>query len=140
MLKPNNNHFMANNNTELQTLFDTIITLRGDKGCPWDKKQTSRTLSRYLLSETTELIAAIDNNDANNTCEELGDVLYILIMIAEINREQGLFDFNDVIREINTKLIRRHPHVFAGQPYESEEQLAAQWQAIKALEKKSNTN
>jgi tetrapyrrole methylase family protein / MazG family protein len=135
-LKPNTNHFMANNNTEIQTLVDTIETLRGDKGCPWDKKQTCFSLSEYLVSETTELLAAIDNHDTNNICEELGDVLYILIMIAEIKREKGSFDFSDVIRGINSKLIRRHPHVFAGQSYENEEQLAAQWQAIKAMEKK----
>ncbi len=120
----------------LQILLDTINTLRGKQGCPWDRKQTCTTLTKYLQSECDELLEAIKNNDHDNIREELGDVLYLLIMIADINKDQGLFEFKDVIESINSKLIRRHPHVFAGQPYENEEQLAAQWQAIKAKEKK----
>ncbi|NTW88952.1 MAG: nucleotide pyrophosphohydrolase, partial [Desulfobulbaceae bacterium] len=84
-------------------------------------------------------LAAISNDDHANICEELGDVLYLLIMIADINKDLGRFEFEDVIKSINVKLIRRHPHVFAGQTYENEEQLAAQWQAIKAEEKKQNS-
>ncbi len=120
----------------LQILLDTINTLRGKQGCPWDRKQTCTTLTKYLQSECDELLEAIKNDDHDNIREELGDVLYLLIMIADINKDQGLFEFKDVIESINSKLIRRHPHVFAGQPYENEEQLAAQWQAIKAKEKK----
>jgi len=120
----------------LQILLDTIYTLRGDQGCPWDRKQTCTSLTKYLQSECEELLAAINNDDHDNIREELGDVLYLLIMIADINKDLGLFEFKDVIESINAKLIRRHPHVFAGQKYENEEQLAAQWQAIKAKEKK----
>ncbi|MDK9707791.1 MAG: nucleotide pyrophosphohydrolase [Desulforhopalus sp.] len=127
---------MKNNNAALQTLFNTIGTLRGAQGCPWDKKQTCSSLIQYLQSECDELIAAIENNDHKNICEELGDVLYVLIMISAINKDKGVFDFSDVIQTINEKLIRRHPHVFAGKPYESEEQLAVQWQEIKASERK----
>jgi tetrapyrrole methylase family protein / MazG family protein len=127
---------MTNDNTVLQTLFDIVGTLRGEQGCPWDKKQTCASLTQYLQSECDELIVAIKNNDDRNICEELGDVLYVLIMISEINKDRGSFDFSDVVRTINEKLIRRHPHVFAGQPYESEEQLAVQWQQIKANERK----
>jgi uncharacterized protein YabN with tetrapyrrole methylase and pyrophosphatase domain len=129
---------MIDNNMKLQNLLDTIDTLRGEQGCPWDKKQTCISLQKYLRSECDELLAAITNEDHANICEELGDVLYLLIMIADINKGMGLFEFKDVIESINTKLIRRHPHVFAGQAYENEEQLAAQWQAIKAEEKKQN--
>ena len=121
---------------KLETLRETIATLRGEQGCPWDKKQTCDSLTKYLRSECDELLAAIHNNDPVNICEELGDVLYLLIMVSDINRELGLFGFNDVIESINAKLIRRHPHVFAGQSYENEEQLTAQWNAIKAEEKK----
>lgn len=120
----------------LQILLDTIYTLRGDQGCPWDRKQTCTSLTKYLQLECEELLAAINNDDHDNIREELGDVLYLLIMIADINKDLGLFEFKDVIESINAKLIRRHPHVFAGQKYENEEQLAAQWQAIKAKEKK----
>lgn len=127
---------MNNDNLKLHILMDTINALRGEQGCPWDKKQTCISLKKYLQAECEELLAAINNEDHVNICEELGDVLYLLIMITQINNEQGFFAFNDVLESINAKLIRRHPHVFAGQTYENEEQLTAQWLAIKAKEKK----
>ena len=130
---------MINQNINLAGLLQTISTLRGQQGCPWDRKQTCASLKKYLQSECTELLEAIDKNDHKNICEELGDVLYILIMISEINKDLGLFSLDEVIESINKKLIRRHPHVFAGTTYENDEQLAAQWQAIKALEKKENS-
>ena len=130
---------MTFNKIKFIKLLETIAALRGKDGCPWDKKQTCLSLAKHVKSECEELLSAIRNNDHNNICEELGDVLYLLVMIAEINNDQGLFNFNDVIETIDAKLIRRHPHVFAGLPYESEEQLNAQWLAIKALEKKSNS-
>lgn len=126
---------MTYTNQNLQQLFDTISTLRSDKGCPWDKKQTPSSLIVHLQSEVLELISAITNDDTQNTCEELGDVLYILIMVAMYNKERRVFDFSDVIQQINEKLIRRHPHVFAGTPYKDEADLDRQWQEIKAREK-----
>lgn len=126
-------------NYDLQDLITTIRSLRGTEGCPWDKRQTSLSLLQYLRSECDELHEAIAKDDASNTCEELGDLLYILIMITEINKDLENFEFADVIRNINDKLIRRHPHVFAGQTYENEDQLTAQWQAIKAEEKRKNS-
>ncbi len=127
---------MADNNIKLQNLLDTIDILRGEQGCPWDRKQTCASMREYLQSECDELLAAISNDDHDNICEELGDVLYILIMITAINKDLGTFGLQDVLESINAKLIRRHPHVFAGQTYENEDQLTAQWQAIKAKEKK----
>ena len=124
---------------EFHALIATIRSLRGNQGCPWDKRQTSVTLLKYLQSECEELQEAIKKNDTVNTCEELGDLLYLIIMISEINKDLGNFELLDVFRNINEKLIRRHPHVFAGQPYENENQLAAQWQAIKAEEKRKNS-
>jgi uncharacterized protein YabN with tetrapyrrole methylase and pyrophosphatase domain len=123
----------------LSELVSTIKTLRGEDGCPWDKRQSPSSLLKYLESECEELVVAIQNDDHVNICEELGDLLYIIIMISEIHNDHGVFQLSDVIATVNKKLIRRHPHVFAGQPYENEEQLAAQWQAIKAEEKKKNT-
>ncbi len=130
---------MTQNNRGLQGLIATIETLRGESGCPWDKKQTSSSLLEHLKSECEELVDAVQKNDEPNICEELGDLLYLVIMMAEINKDLGKFQISDVIRGINEKLIRRHPHVFAGVAYESEEQLAVQWQKIKAEEKKKNT-
>lgn len=78
---------------------------------------------------------AIAKDDHENICEELGDLLYLIVMVAETQAKAQHFDLNDVIRTINEKLIRRHPHVFAGAPLLDEEGLRAQWQAIKVLEK-----
>lgn len=129
---------MTNTDKLLQPLLTTIKALRADNGCPWDKKQTSQSLVKYLCSEFNELLEAIDSDDTENICEELGDLLYILIMYAEIHASLDKFSLRDVITQINEKLIRRHPHVFAGKPYESEEQLSQQWLEIKAEEKKKN--
>ena len=126
---------MTNTNPDLQQLINTICTLRGDQGCPWDKKQTPSTLIKYLKSETDELIIAIGNHDTKNTCEEIGDILYVLIMITISSKEQSSFGFSDVIKGVNEKLIRRHPHVFAGKTYENEIDLERQWEEIKAQEK-----
>ncbi len=81
---------------------------------------------------------AIQNRDYSNICEESGDLLYLIVMLSEICKENGQFQFSDVIHHVNQKLIRRHPHVFNGQPCKSEEELAKQWQEIKADEKKKN--
>jgi len=124
---------------KIQTLIDTIRALRGPQGCPWDRRQTSLSLLKYLKSECDELHEAITGDDSRNTSEELGDLLYIIIMISEINKDLNKFELSDVLHNINEKLIRRHPHVFAGATYENEEQLTAQWQAIKAEEKRKNT-
>jgi MazG family protein len=131
---------MTSDNETLQKLIDTIRRLRGPDGCPWDRKQTAESLSQYLAAECEELLAAIRNNDPENICEELGDVLYLLIMIAEINKDQLLFQFSDVVAHVNAKLIRRHPHVFAGQSYNDEADLTAQWERIKAAEKEKKSN
>jgi len=130
---------MTNCTHELHELISTIKTLRGKNGCPWDKRQDSLSLVKYLQSECEELVRAIRNDDHVNICEELGDLLYLLVMFSEIHSDHGNFQLSDVIQTVNKKLIRRHPHVFAGGTYENEEQLAAQWEAIKAMEKKKNT-
>jgi len=130
---------MTNHNQELLQLVSTIQTLRGEDGCPWDKRQSPPSLIKHLRSECEELAVAITNDDGVNTCEELGDLLYLIVMISEIHSDLEDFNLSDVIRTVNEKLIRRHPHVFAGQAYENEEQLAIQWEAIKAEEKKKNT-
>lgn len=127
---------MTKTNHLLQELIDTVQTLRSQNGCPWDKRQTSRSLIKCIKSETAELIQGIENDDIDNICEELGDVLYLIIMLTEINKEREHFQLSDVLQAINKKLIRRHPHVFAGATYASEKELAEQWEAIKAGEKK----
>ncbi len=129
----------TNCDLQLSDLLNTIQTLRGKDGCPWDRRQNSHSLLTYLQSECQELVDAIQNDDHINICEELGDLLYLIVMFSEIGNDQGHFHLGEVICTINEKLIRRHPHVFAGKSYENEEQLAAQWEAIKAEEKKKNS-
>ena len=133
---PNNIRPMKPSTAPLDALLETIRALRSDSGCPWDRRQTPASLKKHLQAECEELLAAIDNDDHANVREELGDILYLLLMIARMHEELGHFDHVAVLETINAKLIRRHPHVFAGTTWESEEQLRAQWQAIKEQEKK----
>ena len=116
--------------------FLTVIEkLRSEHGCPWDKKQTPATIKKYLLEETAELAEAIDQDDAGHILEETGDLLYILAMLCQMFKERDVFCFDDALRTITQKMIRRHPHVFAGVPVGDEEALRKQWQDIKQRER-----
>ena len=121
-------------------LLHTIQSLLGPDGCPWDQRQTILSLKKYFIEEFAETIAAIDNNDPDNLCEELGDMLFLVILMAEINHKNGIFTLQDVLRKINEKMIRRHPHVFAGGEKGTAEELEKQWRAIKSQEKEKKTN
>ena len=93
-----------------------VAALRSENGCPWDREQTFESLKPCMINEMTEAIAAIniykEEKDAENLCEELGDVLLQVVLLAQIAQEEGLFQIEDVIRGISRKMIRRHPHVF----------------------------
>lgn len=115
----------------------TMARLRAPDGCPWDREQTHATLVRCLIDEVSELIDTIDRHDYPHMREELGDVLIQVVFHAQIAAEQGLFDFDDVARDINEKLVRRHPHVFGTARIETSDQVLAQWEIIKATEKKN---
>lgn len=123
------------NNYGFNDLMDTIKQLRSDEGCPWDRKQTTLSLKKYLLEEFDEIIAALDSGDTENLCEELGDFLYLILMIGEINKDNGSFDVRRIVSGINEKLIRRHPHVFSTRKQLSESELRSQWARIKEREK-----
>ena len=122
---------------DIKKLHHTIQALRGPEGCPWDKKQNFLSLIKYLEEEAHELIEALEKDDIPNICEEIGDVLYILMMLSEIGREKRLFSFNDVIEGINKKLIFRHPHVFGDVTITSEHELREIWENAKQQEKKN---
>lgn len=119
----------------LNRLHQTVKTLRSLDGCPWDGKQTVHSLKKYLHEEFSEIIEAIENDDPANLCEELGDFLYLILMLSEISSEQKLFSLEDVINSIDQKLIRRHPHVFGDHTELDETALRKQWQQIKDDEK-----
>ena len=121
----------------IDELTATMARLRSPTGCPWDQEQTHASLVRCLIDEVSELIDTIDRNDYPHMREELGDVLIQVVFHAQIAAEKGLFDFDDVAREINEKLIRRHPHVFGTGKLETSEQVIVEWERIKATEKKN---
>lgn len=116
-----------------------VAHLRGPEGCPWDKEQTHQTLARFTLEEAAELAAALDSGEAQHICEELGDVLLQVVLNAEVARQAGQFDISDVIEGINQKMIRRHPHVFAGTKVKSSSEVITNWQKLKDQENGAET-
>ena len=93
-------------------LVNTVAKLRSDQGCPWDLEQTSESLSQYILQETYEVLECIDNNDSKALKDELGDLLFQILIQSLIRDEKKEFSISDVLESINIKLIKRHPHVF----------------------------
>lgn len=130
---------MSDRASEIRQRFSTLVEvmqrLRGPDGCPWDHKQSFDTLKGYLLEETYEVLDAIDQRDWPELAEELGDLLLQPVFIAQIASEQGLFDIGDSLEAINSKLIRRHPHVFADASAETAEDVKKRWDEIKSQEK-----
>ena len=122
-----------------------IMTMLRDKqhGCPWDLEQTIKSLLPYTLEEVYEVADAIENNDLVELEDELGDLLFQVIFYAQIAKEQGAFDFQDIATAITDKLVRRHPHVFPDGDVEkfgiqqdiSAQQVVVNWEAIKELER-----
>jgi MazG family protein len=118
-----------------ERLVKIMARLRAPGGCPWDRKQTFESLRPYLVEETYEALDAIDRQDWDHLAEELGDVLLQIVFQAEIAREKGLFDIDDVVRSITEKLIRRHPHVFGEDAVDTADQVVERWEEIKTKEK-----
>jgi len=121
----------------IDDLRQTVARLRAPGGCPWDREQTHESLARCLIDECSELLDAIDRLDLPHMREELGDVLVQVIFHAQLAAERGEFDFDDVAREINEKLVRRHPHVFGANRLDTSAQVLVQWDAIKRTERQT---
>ncbi|MBS0662170.1 MAG: MazG family protein [Verrucomicrobia bacterium] len=121
----------------IEDLCRTMARLREPGGCPWDQEQNHATLVRCLIDEVSELIDTIDRHDLPHMREELGDVLIQIVFHARLAEEAGHFNFEDVARDINDKLVRRHPHVFGDGKLDTSDQVIAQWEVIKAGEKKN---
>ena len=117
----------------LDTVMRITERLRAPDGCPWDREQTHASLRPHLLEEAYEALAALDSGDPARLRDELGDLLLQIALHAEIARQEGTFDANEVARRLNEKLIRRHPHVFAGKEIAGGD-LLAQWEQIKREE------
>ena len=121
----------------IEDLIHTVSRLRAPDGCPWDREQTHQSLAQCLVDECSELLETIDLGDMDHMREELGDVLVQVVMHAQMADEVGRFNFEDVAREINEKLVRRHPHVFGDGNTEAEDsgKVLKLWDEIKAQEK-----
>jgi tetrapyrrole methylase family protein / MazG family protein len=118
---------------EFDRLVQLLETLRGEKGCPWDKRQTVQSFKTFLLEEVYELIHAIETGDNDMLREEMGDLLFHILFISQICREHGLFDIRDVLNRVYDKMYHRHPHVFA--PDSSDLPIEQRWEELKKSEK-----
>jgi tetrapyrrole methylase family protein / MazG family protein len=116
-------------------LCETIAKLRSPEGCPWDRQQTLASIKPYTLEETYELLEAIDADDNEAICEELGDVLLQVVLDSQIARDEGRFDIVPVIEGITGKMIRRHPHVFGDETAETAADVSQHWDKAKSAEK-----
>ncbi len=120
---------------QLRELIALIKKLRAPDGCPWDQKQTQRDIGKYLLDESYEVVDALAENNPLHIREELGDVLFQILFIAEIAAEQGDFSLVEVMTAIKEKMIRRHPHVFGDVKVNSVREVKENWQEIKDRER-----
>lgn len=119
----------------LDPLIEVMAQLRSPDGCVWDLEQTHASLRRYIVEEVYEVLEAIDNEDAEALCEELGDLLLQLVFHARIAEECGAFTMQDVVDEVTGKMIRRHPHVFGSITVQDAAEVVLNWDQIKQKEK-----
>jgi len=114
-----------------------IMTHLRDKenGCPWDIEQNFKTIAPYTIEEAYEVADAIEEGDKDKLKDELGDLLFQVVYHAEIAREEGAFDFDDVVEAVSDKMVRRHPHVFGEETIETAEAQTSAWEARKAAER-----
>jgi len=132
MLKAKSEH-------KIDDLVEIMRILRAPGGCPWDIEQTHKSIRKNLIEETYEVVEAIDNEDMPLMREELGDLLLQVVFHAQIAKENGYFDFDDVCNDVCKKLIIRHPHIFADVEADTSEKVLENWDKIKMKEKQQKT-
>jgi len=108
-----------------------------DNGCPWDVKQSFETIVPYTIEEAYEVADAVDRRDFTDLCDELGDLLLQVVFHARMAEEAGHFRFDDVVASICSKMITRHPHVFAGEKADTADEVLSNWEAIKRREREA---
>lgn len=124
----------------LMKLLEIMSLLRNpETGCPWDREQDFSTIAPYTLEEAYEVVDAIDRNDREHLCSELGDLLFQVVFHAQMAREKGWFDFSDVVETINRKLVERHPHVFGDEKITNAREQSQKWETGK-LQKRRQEN
>ncbi|MBW9067386.1 nucleoside triphosphate pyrophosphohydrolase [Agrobacterium pusense] len=122
---------------DISRLIEIMEALRQpETGCPWDVVQTFETIKPYTIEEAYEVADAIERRDMDDLCEELGDLLLQVVFHARIAEERGEFAFGDVVHAVTSKMIRRHPHVFAASEADTPDSVKLQWDRIKAEEKR----
>jgi len=121
-------------------LVGIMARLRGEHGCPWDREQTPESLKPYLIEETYEVLEAIDDQDPATIRDELGDLLLQVVFHAQMAEEVGSFGIGDVLRAINEKLVRRHPHVFGEVKVDSAQEVLFNWEQIKQTERQKTNS
>jgi nucleoside triphosphate diphosphatase len=124
---------------ELERLLNIMKSLRDpENGCPWDKEQTIDSIKGYTMEEAYEVVDAIERNDFEGLKDELGDLLFHIIFYAEMADEANQFNFFDIVKQVNEKLERRHPHVFADKQVENSEEVKVLWEKIKQEERETS--
>ena len=118
-------------------MMDIIAKLRGPEGCLWDRKQTLESLAPNIIEEAKEVSDAVEAKDMDNLCEELGDLLMVILMKIEIAKEKDLFTYSDVLDGAIKKFTRRHPHVFGDVKVKTSEEALAVWKKVKEEEKEA---
>ena len=122
-----------------QDLLDIMARLRAQDGCPWDREQDHKTLKRYLIEESYEVLEAIDEENPIKICDELGDLLLQVVFHAQIAKENGQFDMEDVINAVSSKMISRHRHVFGEEEAQTPDDVMVIWEKVKKQEKGQKT-
>ncbi len=131
---------MLKEKTDIKEIIELIQSLRGPQGCPWDRKQTPRSIAIYLIEEVFELVDAIESGSPVEICEELGDVLFQILFIIQLFEQKESFGLEQVSGAIVKKMINRHPHVFGDANIDSPKAVREQWHRIKLKEKKHAAN
>lgn len=134
MIWPSGADMTESPGTLFEYLLEITARLRGPDGCPWDREQTRSSLRPYLIEEAYEALEALDSGQGRAVKEELGDLLFQVVVHAQIAAERGEFTMPDLLRQLNDKMVRRHPHVFGGTSVESAAEALAQWETLKHRE------
>lgn len=124
--------------TSFEAFQEIIAHLRAPDGCPWDREQTHQSLRMNLIEESYEVLAALDAGEPQALCEELGDLLLQIVLHAQIASEDGEFQMSDILNDIHTKIVRRHPHVFGDLQVDGVDHVLANWERIKIQERQEN--
>jgi tetrapyrrole methylase family protein/MazG family protein len=123
---------------DFDSLVQIIAILRGPEGCPWDKKQTHLSLREHLLEESHEVLEALDEENTEKLCAELGDLLLQIVLHAQVGKEASEFDIGNVVEGINKKLLYRHPHVFGNTSAKDADEVLVHWEELKKKERKED--